>query len=110
MKLQDVDTLDYGQSATNDVPNHFSNPGRFKLDRRDFLKVLGGGLLIGMADNPAWAQESGRASGNHELPKDVSSWLHIAADGSVKVFTGKVEAGQNIRTSLAQQVAEELRV
>ena len=26
------------------------------------------------------------------------------------MFTGKVEVGQNIRTSLAQQVAEELRV
>ena len=40
----------------------------------------------------------------------MSAWLHIAADGKVKVFTGKVEVGQNIRTSLAQQVAEELRV
>ena len=44
------------------------------------------------------------------FPKDVGAWLHIAADGKVKVFTGKVEVGQNIRTSLAQQVAEELRV
>jgi isoquinoline 1-oxidoreductase len=46
----------------------------------------------------------------HELPKELSAWLHIAADGQVKVFTGKVEVGQNIRTSLAQLVAEELRV
>jgi CO/xanthine dehydrogenase Mo-binding subunit len=46
----------------------------------------------------------------HELPKDVGAWLHIAADGHVTVFTGKVEVGQNIRTSLAQLVAEELRV
>src|SRR5262249_13489534 len=30
-------------------------------------------------------------------------------DGKVTVFTGKVEMGQNIRTSLTQQVAEELR-
>jgi isoquinoline 1-oxidoreductase len=44
------------------------------------------------------------------LPKDISAWLHIDADGHVKVFTGKVEVGQNIRTSLAQAVAEELRV
>ena len=44
------------------------------------------------------------------LPKDLSAWLHIDADGHVKVFTGKVEVGQNIRTSLAQAVAEELRV
>ncbi len=81
-----------------------------QLDRRDFLKVLGGGLLVCFTHTPAWTQESGRTFGSHELPKDVGAWLHIAADGQVKVFTGKVEVGQNIRTSLAQQVAEELRV
>src|SRR5262249_60421133 len=37
-------------------------------------------------------------------------WLGIGAEGRVTVFTGKVEVGQNIRTSLTQQVAEELRV
>ncbi len=81
-----------------------------QLDRRDFLKVLGGGLLICLAPHSALSQESGRGGGGHELPKDLSAWLHIDADGKVKVFTGKVEVGQNIRTSLAQQVAEELRV
>ncbi len=84
--------------------------GKLQLDRRDFIKVLGGGLLICLTHNAVWAQESGRTFGGHELPKDVSAWLHIAADGQVNVFTGKVEVGQNIRTSLAQQVAEELRV
>ena len=44
-----------------------------------------------------------------QLPKEVSAWIHIGADGNVTVFTGKVEVGQNIRTSLAQAVAEELR-
>jgi nicotinate dehydrogenase subunit B len=106
MKLPDVDDLDYEQGATNNLPDR----GGLELDRRDFLKVLGGGLLICLKDIPAWAQESGRTFGSRELPRDVSSWLHIAADGAVKVFTGKVEVGQNIRTSLAQQVAEELRV
>jgi CO/xanthine dehydrogenase Mo-binding subunit len=81
-----------------------------RIDRRGFFKVLGGGLLICLAPRSALTQESGRAGGGHELPKDISAWLHIAADGKVKVFTGKVEVGQNIRTSLAQQVAEELRV
>jgi isoquinoline 1-oxidoreductase len=80
------------------------------LDRRDFLKVLGGGLLVCLTSPSSWAQESGRTFGGHELPKELSAWLHIAADGQVKVFTGKVEVGQNIRTSLAQLVAEELRV
>jgi isoquinoline 1-oxidoreductase len=57
-----------------------------------------------------FAQESGRRSEGQSSPEDISSWLHIGSDGKVTVFTGKVEMGQNIRTSLAQHVAEELRV
>jgi len=82
----------------------------FDVDRRAFLKVLGGGMLVCLAAPRAAAQESGRARGGRELPKDLGAWLHIAEDGRVTVFTGKVEMGQNIRTSLTQQVAEELRV
>ncbi len=39
-----------------------------------------------------------------------NAWLHIADTGAVTAFTGKVEVGQNIRTSLTQAVAEELHV
>jgi isoquinoline 1-oxidoreductase len=82
-----------------------------EIDRRDFLKGLGAGVLVALAPAGAWAQESGRGGwGGHELPKDLNAWIHIGSDGQVKVFTGKVEVGQNIRTSLAQAVAEELRV
>jgi isoquinoline 1-oxidoreductase len=84
--------------------------GISELDRRSFLKVLGSGVLICLTHPSSWAQESGRTFGGHELPKELDAWLHIAADGQVKVFTGKVEVGQNIRTSLAQLVAEELKV
>ena len=42
-----------------------------------------------------------------DAPK-IGDWLHIDADGLITVYTGKVEVGQNIRTSLAQVVAEEL--
>ena len=104
MKLLDSLFLD---RAPSPPPAHPSSP---RLHRRDFLRVLSGGLLICFCEPSAWAQESGRAFGGHELPKDISAWLHIAADGQVRVFTGKVEVGQNIRTSLAQQVAEELHV
>ena len=41
---------------------------------------------------------------------DIAAWLHIAADGTVTAYTGKVEVGQDIRTSLTQAIAEELRV
>ncbi len=83
---------------------------KLKVDRRNFLRLLGGGMLICLAYPRLRAQESGRFGGGHELPKDIAAWLHIDADGKVKIFTGKVEVGQNIRTSLAQQVGEELHV
>jgi isoquinoline 1-oxidoreductase len=82
----------------------------FEMDRRGFLQLLGGGLVICVASARTIAQESGRGFRGHELPKDIAAWLHVAEDGQITGFTGKVEIGQNIRTSLAQQIAEELRV
>jgi nicotinate dehydrogenase subunit B len=43
------------------------------------------------------------------LPQ-IGPWVHIAGDGAIAVYVGKAEVGQNIRTSLAQIVAEELWV
>ena len=85
----------------------------FALDRRDFVKFFGAGIMVFAAAKGALAlQESGGGRQNHseELPKEITAWLHIGEDGSVTAFTGKVEIGQNIRTSLAQSVADELRV
>ena len=84
---------------------------RFDLERRDFFKLLGGGLILFLVfDRGAGAQESGRAQAmrGDARPPELAAWLHIAEDGSVTVYTGKAEVGQNIRTSLAQAVAEEL--
>ncbi len=81
----------------------------FELGRRDFFKVMGGGVLVCLAAKPLRAQESGRAD-DETIPQIISAWLHIGENGNVTVYTGKAEMGQNIRTSLAQQVAEELRV
>ena len=41
------------------------------------------------------------------MPKELGAWLHISATGEVTAFSGKVEIGQNARTSLTQAVAEE---
>lgn len=84
---------------------------RFEPDRRDFLKVLGGGILVCLVWNPAAAQrESSRRRGRFRLaaPQQLDAWLHVGDTGKVTVYTGKVEVGQNIRTSLSQVVAEEL--
>ena len=85
---------------------------RFELERRDFLRALGGGMLLLLAvDNVGLGQESGRGMRRgEELPEDITAWLHIGGDGKITVYTGKAEMGQNIRTSLTQAVAEELRL
>jgi CO/xanthine dehydrogenase Mo-binding subunit len=86
---------------------------RFALPRRDFFKLFGAGVFVFAVAKDALAlQETAPGPRLHppELPEEISSWLHIREDGGVTVFTGKVEVGQNVRTSLSQSVADELRV
>ncbi len=82
------------------------------IDRRTFFKTLGCGVVVLFLVDAALAQESGgggrRGGRGGGRPAEISAWLHIGEDGTVTVFTGKVEIGQNIRTSLTQAVAEEL--
>ena len=85
----------------------------FELARRDFFKFLGAGIAVfAVAKDSLARQETAPTQGFHpeEIPKDITAWLHIGEEGKVTAFTGKVEIGQNIRTSLAQTVADELRV
>ena len=82
----------------------------FTPDRRDFLKI-GGGIVVCLVLANAQAQQPGRRRGGFGGgPAEIGAWLHIDEAGQVTVYTGKAEVGQNIRTSLAQVVAEELRV
>ncbi|PYT53912.1 MAG: isoquinoline 1-oxidoreductase [Acidobacteria bacterium] len=87
---------------------------QFELARRDFFRILGAGIAVfAIAKDAMVAQETApghRSFHNEELPKDISAWLHVGEDGSVTGFTGKAEIGQNIRTELAQTIADELRV
>jgi isoquinoline 1-oxidoreductase len=85
----------------------------FELARREFFKLLGAGIAVfAVANNSRAAQETAPSHGFHpqDLPSGITAWLHIGEDGTVTAFCGKVEIGQNIRTSLAQTVADELRV
>ncbi len=86
----------------------------FEMARREFFKLLGGGIVIFslLQDLPLPAQESGarRRGFGGNMPQEIGAWLHIDEQGNINVFTGKAEVGQNIRTSLSQAVAEELRV
>src|SRR5262245_54399504 len=78
-----------------------------ELNRRDFFRLVGGGVVVACLLSEAPAQ---RRPGGGSGPRELGAWLHVGEDSAVTVYTGKVEVGQNIRTSLTQVVAEELRV
>ncbi len=86
----------------------------FDLSRRGFLRVAGGGLVVALLLGETAAQQPPAARRQRPfggpMPREIGAWLHVGADSGVTAFTGKVEIGQNIRTSLAQVVAEELRL
>lgn len=82
------------------------------ISRRDLLKSTGvlivGFSFFGAAAN-ALAQGEGLSVDGMD-PTVLDSWLAISKDGTVTVFTGKVELGTGVVTALAQIVAEELDV
>jgi len=87
---------------------------KFDLARREFFKLCGAGIAVFVVAKDAFAAQEtppgSRSFHNEELPKEITSWLHVGEDGVVTGFTGKAEVGQNIRTSISQTIADELRV
>jgi isoquinoline 1-oxidoreductase len=79
-----------------------------RLTRRQFLKRLGGGIIIFFCIPDSSLLEAQRSRG--EYPEDFNAYLRIGADGRVICFTGKIEQGQGIITSLAQTLADEIDV
>jgi isoquinoline 1-oxidoreductase len=84
--------------------------GSLELDRREFFRIAGGGLVVAFLLGNMERAEAWQRPGREPLPREIGAWIHIGEDSAITVFTGKVEIGQNIRTSLSQVVAEELRV
>ena len=78
------------------------------LDRREFLKKLGGGLIItfSLKDYPFITGLELSA----EPETDLNAYLRIGNDGRVSCLTGKIEMGQGVITSLALMLADELDV
>jgi isoquinoline 1-oxidoreductase len=81
---------------------------RHTLRRRDFIKLLGGGIVVMFTfdGSDLFAQEP-RGRG---YPTDLNAYLKIGEDGRITVFSGKIEMGQGVITSLAQMAADELGV
>jgi nicotinate dehydrogenase subunit B len=87
-----------------------ANSSDFQINRREFLKLAGGGIFIlfNVWDSSPFLQEI-QAQGR-ELPTDFNAFLRIGEDGRVSCFTGKIEMGQGVITSLTQMLADELDV
>lgn len=82
------------------------------VDRRDFLKLTGSGLLVIFAltppdgmPRPVW-----NPAGIQRPNPDFNAFVHIGVDGRVTMMVGKIEMGQGVMTSLPQLAAEELGV
>ena len=83
-----------------------------ELNRRQFLKGTGAidrqlqfvslaaGYSLNRQSDLAWTRTR----------RQLDSWLAVAPDGTVTVFSGKVDLGTGVETALAQIVAEELDV
>jgi nicotinate dehydrogenase subunit B len=84
--------------------------------RREFIKAGGGlvsgGLVIGfsLADSGVAPHLIAAETAVTPAPGRLDAWLRIGEDENIRVFTGKVEIGMGVQTSLGQIVAEELDV
>ncbi len=108
-----VDPLEYDEPVDR-VQFDFTNLG-FNVSRRQFVQVLGAGILIAVAVDPSEVaaqapNRRGRGGFGGGRPTTVAARLHIGKDGSITLLTGKVECGQGARAELTQAAAEELRV
>jgi len=77
------------------------------VSRRDFLKVsalAGGGLMLGCC--MGLARQASAANGDFE----PNAWITLRPDGSVTLVCARSEMGQDVYTSLAMLLAEEMGV
>jgi nicotinate dehydrogenase subunit B len=94
-----------GDEKSRMIEEPDGTPGR-SLDRRDFIKMVGGGIIVLFScDAPVFPGQRGPS-----YPSDLNAYLRIAEDGKVTVYSGKIEMGQGVITSLAQEAADELGV
>lgn len=80
-----------------------------RISRRTVLK--GGALTVGfaLAGVPVKARTQGAAARVLDT-KEIDAFLAINADGTVTLWTGKVDLGQGLRIALPQMAAEELGI
>ena len=83
--------------------------GEPMFDRRDFLRT-GGALIVSFAMLPSGALGQTAPAGKSLAADEVDSFLVIGRDGSVTLYSGKVDIGTGTRAAYRQIVADELEV
>jgi isoquinoline 1-oxidoreductase beta subunit len=82
------------------------------VPRRVFLKssAAGAALLVPfhLSGNPRAHKTPGSSTSNTPDSFSPNAWLEISRDGTVKIWCGKSEIGQGVRTALPMILAEEL--
>src|SRR5436190_4496056 len=79
------------------------------MKRRDFLRT-GGAIIVSFAFDGALPNTSSAQIsdlGKPVDPREVDSFLTIHRDGSVTIYTSKVDVGTGLRIAMSQMVAEE---
>ena len=80
-----------------------------QFNRRDFLKNLGGGIIIVFSISQLNFLTGCKPKNGSDLP-EFNAYLRVKEDGRVDCFSGKIEMGQGAVTSIAQVLADELEI
>ena len=88
---------------------HDVNTPPVQIDRREFLKNLGGGIIIVFSLSHL-SFIAGCSPKSSDQQPDFNAFLRVKEDGRVDCYSGKIEMGQGINRSLAQVLADELDV
>ena len=112
MKTKKVSRFTAGDAGDHSLtPHAATDSGEFS--RRDFLKTTGA-LIVGVGAGVTTMMEGSLADAAQAASDpqwgQVDSWLAIARDGTVTLFTGKIEIGTGSSTGRMQIAAEELDV
>jgi len=87
-----------------------SEIGSARVDRRGFFKLLGGGVVVYFSGGIAGARDGKKGEDPNKPGWHFNAYVKIGENGRATCYTGKVELGQGVITSLAQTAAEELDV
>ena len=79
------------------------------VDRRKFLKNLGGGIIVVFSLSQLSLISGCKPKKEDKYP-EFNAYLRVKEDGRIDCFSGKIEMGQGVITSIPQVLAEELEV